>query len=101
MSVKVRKLRGSWYVVIDHKGRRVKRKVGGTLEYARGIARQLQERLTRGDLEILNEVERRAAILPLCRAMAQNHRDDIQPSTETQLRAFVEAPCDSSVGGKP
>lgn len=55
MSVKLRKLRGSWYIVIDHNGQRKKRKVGGTLEFARGVARQVQEKVTRGDLGILNE----------------------------------------------
>ncbi|HET9281726.1 MAG TPA: hypothetical protein VFR24_07165 [Candidatus Angelobacter sp.] len=68
MSVKVRKLRSSWYVVIDHKGRRVKRKVGGTLEYARGIAREIQERLTRGELGILNKEN----TAPLFRYMPSN-----------------------------
>jgi hypothetical protein len=32
MSVKLRKLRGSWYIVIDHNGSRKKQKVGGTLD---------------------------------------------------------------------
>jgi hypothetical protein len=52
MSVKLRKLRGSWYIVLIKKAKPRKRKIGGTLEYAREVARQIQEKLTRGDLGV-------------------------------------------------
>lgn len=53
MAVKVKKLRGSYYIVIDHKGQRKTKKVGGTLEFARGVARQIEAKLTLGDCGIL------------------------------------------------
>lgn len=62
MAVKVKKLRGSYYVVINHKGQRKTKKVGGTLEFARGVARQIEAKLTLGDFGILSE-EKNAAPL--------------------------------------
>lgn len=52
MAVKVKKIRGSWYLVIDHKGQRATRKVGGTLAFARNCAKQIQAKLTLNDLSI-------------------------------------------------
>jgi hypothetical protein len=81
VSVKVKRLRGSWYIVIDHKGLRKTKKVGGTLEFARKIARQVEERLIRGELGILKEDSS-----PLFSAYAErwlrDHWHDIQPSTK-------------------
>jgi hypothetical protein len=101
MSVKVRKLRGSWYVVIDHKGRRVKRKVGGTLEYARGIARQLQEKLMREELGILNK-ENAAPLFSLyAEQWLRNHGHDIQPSTKRSYEQLLRLHVTPRFGQKP
>lgn len=52
MGVQVKKLRGSYYLVINHRGQRKTKKVGGTLNFAREVAREMEARLTRNELGI-------------------------------------------------
>ena len=101
MSVKVRKLRGSWYIVIDHKGRLLKRKVGGTLEYARGIARQVQEKLTRGELGILHKVNTTPLFSVYAEQWLRNHGHDIQPSTKRSYEQLLRLHVTPRFGDKP
>jgi integrase len=101
MSVKVRKLRGSWYVVIDHKGRRVKRKVGGTLEYARGIAREIQERLTRGELGILNKENATPLFSVYAEQWLKNHGHKIEPSTKRSYEQLLRLHVTPRFGNRP
>src|SRR3954452_22043443 len=100
MSVKVRKLRGSWYIVIDHKNRRIKRKVGGTLEYARGVARQVQERLTRGELGILNEENTTPLFSVYAEQWLRTHGHDIQPSTKRSYEQLLRLHVTPRFGNK-
>ena len=51
MGVKVKFYRGAWWVFIDHLGRRRSKKVGDQ-QAAQRIAKELRERLGRGDLHL-------------------------------------------------
>ena len=44
MGVKVRKLRGKWYLVIDHHGTRKKRVIGSDRRVADEVRRQVEAR---------------------------------------------------------
>jgi integrase len=100
VSVKVKRLRGSWYIVIDHKGLRKTKKVGGTLELARKIARQVEERLIRGELGILREDNS-----PLFSAYAErwlrDHGHDIRPSTKRSYEQLLRLHVTPRFGNKP
>jgi integrase len=54
MSVKVRKRNGSWWVFIDHEGRRKAKKVGAR-EAAERVKRELEARLVLGDLGVFQQ----------------------------------------------
>jgi len=101
MSVKLRKLRGSWYIVIDHNGQRKKRKVGGTLEFARGVARQIQEKLTRGDLGILNEKDSTPLFSVYAEQWLRNHGHNVQPSTKRSYEQLLRLHVTPRFGQKP
>ena len=51
MGVKVKFYRGAWWIFIDHLGRRRSKKVGDQ-QTALRIAKELRERLGRGDLHL-------------------------------------------------
>jgi integrase len=89
MSVKVKKLRGSWYIVIDHKGLRKTKKVGGTLESARAIARQVEERLIREELGILREDNNSPLFSAYAERWLRDHGHDIQPSTNRSYEQLL------------
>lgn len=55
MGVKVKKIRGSWYLVIDYHGRRKTKKIGSRLSIARDVARKVEARLALGDMGIFGE----------------------------------------------
>jgi|GEM_PF-1477980 len=101
MSVKLRKLRGSWYIVIDHKGLRKTKKVGGTLEFARGVMRQVQERLTRGELGVLNEENTTPLFSVYAEQWLRNHGHEIQPSTKRSYEQLLRLHVTPRFGGKP
>jgi len=101
MSVKLRKLRGSWYIVIDHKGLRKTKKVGGTLEFARSVMRQVQERLTRGELGILNEAHKRPIFSDYADQWLRNHGHNIQPSTKRSYEQLLRLHVTPRFGHKP
>ena len=102
MSVKLKKLRGSWYIVIDHKGLRKTKKVGGTLEFARSVMRQVQEKLTRGELGIFQEEKNNS---PLFSAYAEqwlrDHGHNIQPSTKRSYEQLLRLHVTPRFGQKP
>jgi len=87
--------------VIDHKGRRVKRKVGGTLEYARGIAREVQERLMRGELGILNKENTTPVFSVYAEQWLKNHGPDIQPSTKRSYEQLLRLHVTPRFGDRP
>src|SRR5258708_4607651 len=62
MGVKVKKIRGSWYLVINFKGHRKTKKIGGSLEIAREVARKVEGRLAQGDMGIFGEDETKSVL---------------------------------------
>ena len=89
MSVKVKKLRGSWYIVIDHKGFRKTKKVGGTLETARAIARQVEQKLIQGELGIFKKDDSSPLFSVYAEQWLRNHGHDIQPSTKRSYEQLL------------
>src|SRR5687768_6863590 len=51
MGVKVRYLRGAWWLVAHHDGKRWKKRIGSEKEAAREAAKELQRRLATGELD--------------------------------------------------
>ena len=101
MAVKVKRLRGSWYIVVDHKGLRKTRKVGGTLEFARKIARQVEERLIRGELGILNQDTDSPLFSAYAERWLRDHGHDIQPSTKRSYEQLLRLHVTPQFGQKP
>jgi integrase len=101
MSVKLKKLRGSWYIVIDHKGLRKTKKVGGTLEFARSVMRQVQEKLTRGELGILNKENTTTLFSVYAEQWLRNHSHNIQPSTKRSYEQLLRLHVTPHFGNKP
>jgi len=52
VGVKVRYVKGAWWIVVHHNGRRKKKRFGRDRETADRVARALRERLVRGDLRL-------------------------------------------------
>ena len=52
MGVKLRYVKGAWWIVVHHNGRRKKKRIGRDRETADRVARALRERLVRGDLRL-------------------------------------------------
>ncbi len=101
MSVKVKKLRGSWYIVIDHKGLRKTKKVGGTLEFARSIARKVEEKLVQGELGILKKDESSPLFSVYSEQWLRNHGHDIQPATKRSYEQLLRLHVTPRFGNKP
>jgi integrase len=57
MGVKIRKLRGKWYLVIDYHGKRKTRVIGTDRRVAEEVRRQVEAKLTLGDYGILENQE--------------------------------------------
>ena len=55
MGVKIRKLRGKWYLVIDHQGKRKKRAIGHDYKIADEVRRQVEAKLALGDFSLLED----------------------------------------------
>jgi integrase len=55
MGVKVRKLRGKWYLVIDYRGKRKTRVIGTDRKIAEQVRRQVEAKLALGDVGILEQ----------------------------------------------
>ena len=55
MGVKIRKLRGKWYLVIDHRGKRKTRAIGTDRKIAEEVRRQVEAKLALGDAGILSD----------------------------------------------
>ncbi len=53
MGVKIRKLRGKWYLVIDYRGKRKTRVIGTDHKIAEQVRRQVEAKLALGDVGIL------------------------------------------------
>ncbi len=58
MGVKVRKLRGKWYLVIDYRGKRKTRVIGTDRKIAEEVRRQVEARLALGDSGIFGSDQR-------------------------------------------
>ena len=52
MGVKIRKLRGKWYLVIDYRGKRKTRVIGTDRKIAEEVRRQVEAKLALGDIGI-------------------------------------------------
>ena len=55
MGVKIRKLRGKWYLVIDHQRKRKKRVIGHDYKIADEVRRQVEAKLALGDFSLLED----------------------------------------------
>ncbi len=75
MGVKIRKLRGKWYLVIDYRGKRKTRVIGTDRKIAEEVRRQVEAKLSLGDYGILGSEEQ----VPMFDAYA-----------ERWLRSYVE-----------
>jgi len=53
MGVKIRKLRGKWYLVIDYRGKRKTRVIGSDRKIAEEVRRQVEAKLALGNIGIL------------------------------------------------
>lgn len=62
MGVKVKKIRGSWYLVINYHGKRKTKKIGGSLEIAKDVARKVEAKLALGDMGIFGEDDAKAVM---------------------------------------
>jgi hypothetical protein len=58
MGVKIRKLRGKWYLVIDYRGKRKTRVIGTDRKIAEEVRRQVEAKLALGDMGILADQSR-------------------------------------------
>src|SRR5271166_6389007 len=54
MGVKIRKLRGKWYLVIDYRGKRKTRVIGSDRRIAEEVRRQVEAKLALGNTGILD-----------------------------------------------
>jgi hypothetical protein len=61
MGVKIRKIRGKWYLVVDYHGRR-KTKAIGTKAAAEMVRRKVEARLALGDMSIFDDSDTKAAV---------------------------------------
>jgi integrase len=94
MGVKIRKIRGKWYLVIDFQGRRKKKAISISRAVAEEVRRRVEARLALGDLGIFDEA---AASIPLFEDYVTKwlriHRQSIKASTyrsyEQLLRVHV------------
>src|SRR2546430_962151 len=57
MGVKIRKRRGKWYLFLDYHGRRKAKCFGTSRQVAEQVKRQLEAKLTLGDLGFFSERE--------------------------------------------
>src|ERR1039458_9104198 len=57
MGVKIRKLRGKWYLVIDYRGKRKTRVIGSDRKIAEEVRREVEAKLALGDFGILDPRE--------------------------------------------
>jgi integrase len=62
MGVKVKRIRGSWYIVINYHGHRKTKKIGDSKEIAKAVARKVEARLALGDMGIFGEDDARAVV---------------------------------------
>jgi integrase len=58
MGVKIRKLRGKWYLVIDYRGKRKTRVIGTDRKIAEEVRRQVEAKLALGDIGIFGSDQR-------------------------------------------
>jgi integrase len=58
MGVKIRKLRGKWYLVIDYRGKRKTRVIGSDRKIAEEVRRQVEAKLALGDTGIFGTAQR-------------------------------------------
>jgi integrase len=62
MGVKVKKIRGSWYIVINYHGQRKTKKIGSSLAIAKEVARKVEAKLALGDMGIFGNDDAKAVI---------------------------------------
>jgi Phage integrase, N-terminal SAM-like domain len=55
MGCKLRKIRGSWYLVIDHKGQRKTKAIGSSRAIAEEVRREVERRLAGNDFGIFEK----------------------------------------------
>ncbi len=58
MGVKIRKLRGKWYLVVDYRGKRKTRVIGKDRKIAEEVRRQVEAKLALGDTGIFGSEQR-------------------------------------------
>jgi integrase len=62
LGVKVKKIRGSWYIVVNYRGRRKTKKIGDSLAIAKDVARKVEAKLALGDMGIFGDDDSAAVI---------------------------------------
>jgi integrase len=82
MGVKIRKLRGKWYLVIDYRGKRKTRVVGADRKIAEEVRRQVEAKLALGDFGVLRDNQEQ---VPTFSAYA-----------ERWLKSYAEVECKGS-----
>jgi integrase len=94
MSVRVRKKKGAWWVFISHHGRRKAKKVG-TREAAEQVKRELEARLTLGDVGIFQPKKNTVSFSEYARQWLEVHAQahckvSTYRSYEQTLRSYLE-----------
>jgi integrase len=84
MAAKVRCINGSWWVVVHHQGRRQKKRIGKDKRLATKFAKEIQEKLVRGDLGI---------------SEPEDHTDPFKEFAGNWLRSEVELPLARGAAG--
>jgi integrase len=94
LGVKIRKIRGKWYLVIDYRGRRKKKAISASRAVAEDVRRKVEARLAAGDVGIFGDNEGTAPIFReyaerWLRERAQSVKSSTYRSYEQLLRLHV------------
>ena len=94
MGVKIRKIRGKWYVVIDYRGRRKTKCIGNSKKNAEDVRRQIEARLALNDMGVFGDSKPGSVTLSdYAEKWLREHGNNIKPATnrsyEQLLRLYV------------
>src|SRR5438105_711731 len=88
MGVKIRKIRGKWYLVIDHQGRRKTKAISPSRSVAEEVRRKVEARLAVGDLGVFGEFDHTTPIFAdYAHKWLRTHGQNIKHST---LRSYEQ-----------
>ncbi len=92
MAVKIRKMRGRWYLVVDHKGNRKTKAIGSSKAVAEEVRRQIELRLASGDMGFFLEPapeEQSLTFSKYSEKWLRNHAQDIKSSTDRSYEQLL------------